>query len=341
MQAYLDILRNVLDNGVAKQPVRRGPNGEIVPVENGTIGTFCEVFRYDMSKGLFPALTTRKIAWKSVRIELQGFLQGQCSKLFYKDKGCHFWDFWANPEVVNKRLADSKVKNEDSLQEKIDLRKKIQEEEDDLGTFYAHQMRRFDEHYGKRELRNRYVYQDIGPPEVVGQYEVVIDRNGVDKGTDQLKSVLDQLTANPYDRRMFVSYWNPNQISTASLPSCHTGWNVVVYGNKLNLVWNQRSCDLYCGIPHNIAFYGLLLLLLCKHSNLEPGELVGTFHDCHLYNNQIEDAKLQLSRSPLPLPEVKIKDNKDGGFDVLKWEWDDVEMKGYQYHPAIKGKVTV
>lgn len=324
MKTYLNILKNILENGTPKQPVRRDHDGNIVPVENGTIGTFCEIFRHNMSDG-FPLITTKKMAFKTFCVELEGFIKGITDKQWFKDRGCKIWNEWANPRVVDE-LYNSHCNIDPITGQKIKTKKEIQLEENDLGPIYGYQWRDFAASY------NTHQYDDC---------DFCDYHNGVLNGYDQLKSICDQLKANPYDRRMVCSAWNPNQMNMMALPACHVMFNVVVYGNKLNLVWFQRSNDIFLGNPANIMSYALLLLILAKHANLEPGELVGTFNDCHIYNNQIEQAKLQLTREPYPLPQLVIKDNKEGGFDPLKWEYDDVELLNYQCHPSIKAEVTV
>jgi thymidylate synthase len=127
-----------------------------------------------------------------------------------------------------------------------------------------------------------------------------------------------------------------------ALPPCHWGFNVVVYGGRLNLVWHQRSADLLLGVGANIASYGLLLLLLAEEAGLKPGELVGTLADCHIYCNLLDNARELVKREENTLPTVKIKRKNDGSFSIFDWTWDDVELIGYDPHPAINmGSVTV
>lgn len=159
-------------------------------------------------------------------------------------------------------------------------------------------------------------------------------------GSDQLKTVVNNLKNNPYDRRMVVSFWNPNTIHSAALPSCHLLHNIVVYGNKLNLVFFQRSCDFL--INQSITTYGLLLLLYCEESGLEPGELVGIFSDCHLYTNQIENAKELLKREERGFPIVTIKRKQDRSFSIFDWKYSDIILDNYNPHDRMDmGSVTV
>lgn len=310
MKEYLRILNNVL-NGTPKQPTRM-VNGKAELVENGTIGTFCEVFRHNMSDG-FPLLTTKKVSIKNIAVELEGFIKGVTSKKWYQDRGCHIWDQWCNPSKIPPFLT-------------LEERKKFQLEHDDLGPIYGAQWRKFDEYYGIIPT-----YNDAG--HLDRDYSMM---NGVFEGFDQLKYIAKTLRSNPYDRRMVCSAWNPNQFYLMALPPCHYSFNVVVYGKKLNLVWNQRSVDTCLGLSYNIASYALLLLLLSKHANLEPGELVGTLSDCHLYNNHLDQAKLQLTREPYPLPTLEVLND-----DIFEWDHTKIKLNNYQYHPAIRAEVTV
>lgn len=325
---YLEIIKNVVKNGTLKQATRLDNNGKPIPVENGTIGTFCEIFRHDMSQG-FPLTTLRKMPWKSIRVELEGFIKGITDKKWYQDNGCKFWDEWCNPQDVDLRV-NYVMKTQDNTYLGIkynneqELRKAIQKEQTDLGPIYGYQWRKFGETYGDRN--------QMTTPELLS----------CNSGFDQLQSIVEKLKTTPYDRRMVCSAWNPNQMDQMALMPCHWGWNAVVYGDKLNLIWHQRSCDLMLGVGANIASYGLLLMLLCKESGLKPGELVGTLADCHIYDNLMDNAKELIKREEKELPTITIKDKADGTFSIFDWTWSDVEINGYDPHPPIKmGEVTV
>lgn len=341
---YLEIVKNVLNNGTPKQATRLDNNGNVIPVSNGTIGTFCEIFRHDMSKG-FPLTTLRKMPWRSIRVELEGFIKGVTDKKWYQERKCGFWDEWANPKVVQQKAlqkactqADFPIPKEGFVPSK-NLLKEVQSEEKDLGPIYGYQWRHFGENY---------TYHNWGHPNCFSETEDLIaypdfdEMDGLVKGFDQLKSIVDKLKSNPYDRRMVCSAWNPNQMDMMALPCCHVLHQVVVYGNKLNLTWFQRSCDLTHGVPANIASYALLLLLYCEESGLEPGELVGVLADCHIYENTINAAKKLVERDEKKLPQVKIKRKEDGTFSIFDWNWNEVEIIGYDPHPSIDmGEVTV
>lgn len=327
MRSYLDIVQNILDNGVSKQPTRM-ENGKAVDVENGTIGTFCEIFRHNMSEG-FPLLTCRKLPLKNTLIELEGFIQGITDKKWYQDRGCPYWNWWANPEKVNDIIHDcAEYEGNSDILEDREYRKIVQKEEKDLGKIYGSQWREFHD-----------------PTATVDENDLHGTKYGQgsylgDNKYDQLEEIVNKLRDNPYDRRMVCSAWNPNALHTMALPPCHVLWNVVVYGNKLNLTWFQRSNDILVGNPANIASYATLLLLLCKSSNLEPGELVGIFSDAHIYNNQINNAKLLLQRKPKDLPLLEIN-SQDNLFDIFKWTHEDVKLSNYNPHPSMKFELTV
>jgi thymidylate synthase len=324
---YLEIVKNVLTNGKPKQATRYDPDGSVIPVENGTIGTFCEIFRHDMGQG-FPLTTLRKMPWKSIRVELEGFIKGITSKKWYQDRNCGFWTGWSNPKAAQDLLSNMPDRQEVG---RLTL-KEAQALEDDLGPIYGYQWRHFGEHYGEI------------PEYEVDQFDCVDFEkvNGIKEGADQLLSIVAKLRNSPYDRRMVCSAWNPNQEHLMALPSCHVLHNIVVYGDKLNLTWFQRSCDLTHGVAANIASYALLLLLYCEESGLKPGELVGVLSDCHLYENTLPSARELVKREEVSLPQVKIKRKEDGSFSIFNWTYDEVELIGYNPQEKIDmGQVTV
>jgi thymidylate synthase len=316
MQEYLRILKNVLTNGQPKQPTRFAPNGEAILVENETIASFGETFRFNMSRGEFPLLTCRKMPFKSMAVEVEGFIKGITYKKWYQERGCKYWDYWANPVEVQKSLSDAVVddKDRDSFQAKIDLRKKIQAELTDLGPVYGYQWRKFGQ-----------IYDNNGS----------MDSDGIKYGFDQFKYIVDTLKTNPYDRRMVCSAWNPNQRHLMALQPCHYSFNVVVIGNKLNLVYHMRSVDWILG--SNLGLYGLLLTLLSKESGLEPGTLMGTYSDCHIYNNHIANAMELLKKEPLPLPSIEFSEWNG----IWNWKAEHTVLKDYVSHPPMKFEVTV
>ncbi len=153
-------------------------------------------------------------------------------------------------------------------------------------------------------------------------------------GIDQLENLITGLISNPNGRRHLVSAWNVEELDQMTLPPCHYSFQCYVADGKLSLMWNQRSADLFLGVPFNISSYGLLLLLLCEETGYEPGELIGSFGDVHLYKNHLEQAKEQLTRDSFTLPEIKIDYN-----NILKGDFN-VELVDYKAHPTIKAPLS-
>lgn len=271
---YLRVLRKLIDKGV----YREGRNG-------GTYGLFGEQLRFDLSEG-FPLLTTKKVHFHSILVELLWFLRGDTNIKFLKDHNVSIWDEWAD-------------------------------ENGDLGPVYGKQWRDW-----------------------IGAKKVVYDNTSgasehVPVHIDQLKNVIEGLKRDPYGRRHIVSAWNPVEVDSMALPPCHTMFQFHVANGKLNCQLYQRSADWFLGVPFNIASYALLTMLVAHEVGLEPGEFVHTFGDLHLYANHVEQAKEQLTRQPVELPQVML--HHDGSiFDVGV---DDVEL--IDYHPAAAIKAPV
>lgn len=328
MKQYLDITKNILYYGQPK-PNRTGTDTILLPFQH---------FQHDMNDG-FPLLTTKKMAFKSICVELEGFIKGITSKKWYQERDCHVWDEWANPmtpicnNVPLRSWPSSMWTNmcgpqceEDILQYPNcktiqDVNKYVHDQEqrecDDLGPIYGYQWRHFGACYDEND-------------------------NGPVDGYDQLKNIIKTLKTNPNNRRMVCSAWNPNQLNRMALPPCIFTWGLVYnFDEKLNEILNlwfiSRSCDWGIGGPWNIASYALLLLLICHEVNMNPGLLSGFFADCHIYENHIEQLKLQLKREPFTLPSVKIINNKS----IFNWTHKDVELINYQHHSMIKLPIAV
>ena len=280
MNNYLDIVKNVLDNGTPKEN-RTGIK---------TYSTFCEVFRHDMRAG-FPLLTTKKMPYRTIAVELEGFINGITDKTWYQERNCKIWNEWCNPELLRF--------NQDASPE---VKKELQKMETDLGPIYGYQWRNWNLNYSS----------------MGGGFETV----------DQLKNVIDTLMTNPNDRRMVVSAWNPTQMHLMALPPCHYAFTIVHLDGVLNLCWKQRSADLMLGVPFNIASYGLLLELIAHHVGMVAGELVGILEDCHIYENHIDGAKEQLSRKCKKLPSLSLHEPYNiyewthQDFDIVEYEPD-------------------
>jgi thymidylate synthase len=258
------------------------------------------MFEHDMSKG-FPLLTTKKMGMKSIASELEFFIKGITDKKWLQERNNHIWDEWANPQKAPYGHTEEA--------------KKKMSAETDLGPIYGFQWRHFNAEYKNQDT----------------------DYNG--KGVDQLARVVEKLKADPTDRRMIVSAWNPQQLHLMALPPCHYSYQITVIGGKLNLLWNQRSVDTMLGLPYNIASYALLLHLLAKEANLNEGKLVGFLGDVQIYENHMEGAKEQLGRDPnkYSMPQIKTENFTS----IFEWSSTDTAIENYQSYPTIKFEIAV
>jgi thymidylate synthase len=155
---------------------------------------------------------------------------------------------------------------------------------------------------------------------------------------DQISEAVETIKHNPDSRRIIVSAWNVADLPDMKLPPCHAFFQFYVADGKLSLQLYQRSADIFLGVPFNIASYALLLLMMAQVTGLKPGEFVHTLGDAHIYSNHIEQVKLQLTREPRPLPQMKINSEVK---DIFAFDYDDFTLEGYDPHPHIKGEVAV
>lgn len=290
MQQYLDIVKNILENGEKKED-RTG---------TGTLAIAGAMFKHDMSKG-FPLLTTKKVAYKCVRTELEFFIKGITDKKWLQDRGNHIWDEWCTPLKV-PYAHDEETK-------------KRMLEERDLGAIYGWEWRYFGAEY--KDYNTDYTGQ----------------------GVDQIKKLVEELKTKPWSRQMLVLAWNPLDIDKAIPPYCHYAFQVTVINNKLNLLWNQRSIDTALGLPFNIASYATLLHLLAKETGYQEGTLVGFLGDTHIYLNHIDALKEQLTRDPnkYPLPRIETENFTS----IFDWQYSDTKLIDYQSYPKISFKISV
>lgn len=155
---------------------------------------------------------------------------------------------------------------------------------------------------------------------------------------DQIAQVVHDIKTNPDSRRLIVSAWNVADIPQMALAPCHTMFQFYVANGKLSCQLYQRSADVFLGVPFNIASYALLTMMIAQVCDLEPGDFVHTFGDAHIYNNHIEQVKLQLTREPRPLPQMHLNPEVK---DIFSFKYEDFELKNYDPHPHIKGEVSV
>ena len=267
----------------------------------GTISVFGKQIRHDMSEG-FPLLTTKKMAVKTVMTELKWFLKGDTNIKYLVDNNCHIWDGDAYKlyERTYNHDLDEPLSQKEFI-EKIKTDDEFAKTWGQLGPVYGKGWRAWKTWGGH---------------------------------IDQLKELITNLKENPHSRRLMVSAWDVGKLDQMTLPPCHYSFQCYVNDGKLSLLWNQRSVDTFLGLPFNIASYGMLLLLLCEETNLEPGELIGNLGDTHLYKNHLEQAEEQRLRSSYQLPTVKLSN-----VDILNGEFD-YEIEGYKYHPTIKAPLS-
>jgi len=264
MKQYLDLMRYVMENGVRKED-RTGV---------GTISVFGFQTRYDLAAG-FPAVTTKKLHFRSITHELLWFLQGDTNIKYLKENRVRIWDEWAD-------------------------------ENGELGPVYGHQWRSWPTPDGKT--------------------------------IDQISLLVERLQSNPDSRRHIVSAWNVADVDQMALPPCHTLFQFYVANGRLSCQLYQRSADIFLGVPFNIASYALLTMMIAQVTGYELGDFVHTFGDAHLYINHLEQAKLQLSRNPYPLPTMKLNSDVKSIFDFT---YNDFELVNYQSHPTIKAQIAV
>jgi len=155
---------------------------------------------------------------------------------------------------------------------------------------------------------------------------------------DQIRQVVDSIITNPDSRRHIVSAWNVGELDLMALPPCHLLFQFYVANGKLSCQMYQRSCDIFLGVPFNIASYALLLMMMAQVTGLKPGEFVHTLGDAHIYLNHTEQVRLQLSRTPFRLPQMTLNPNVK---DILEFRFEDFTLSGYESHPHIKGEISV
>lgn len=264
MQAYHDLLRYILENGLKKSD-RTG---------TGTLSIFGYQMRFNLQEG-FPLVTTKKIHIKSVIYELLWFLKGDTNIRYLNEHGVTIWDEWADKNG-------------------------------DLGPIYGKQWRSWQTRDGK--------------------------------SIDQIAEAIRLIKNDPDSRRIVVSAWNVEDLHKMKLMPCHVLFQFYVADGKLSCQLYQRSADVFLGLPFNIASYALLTMMIAQVCDLKPHEFIWTGGDTHLYLNHIEQAKLQLTRTPKPLPTMRLNPAVK---DIFAFRYEDFTLENYDPYPAIKADVSV
>jgi thymidylate synthase len=277
MKTYLDTLKFVLETG----QVREDRTG------TGTIGIFGMQSRYDLSKG-FPAVTTKKLAFRACLGELLWFLEGssderRLAEITHGTRSASKKTIWTDNAMSKYWLPNAQFIG-------------------DLGRVYGVQWR------------------DFG-------------------GVDQVVELVNNIKKDPYGRRHILTAWNPGQLDQMALPPCHCFAQFYVTADgKLSCQMYQRSCDMFLGVPFNIASYSLLTHMISQVCGLEAGEFVHVLGDAHIYLNHVEQVKEQLAREPLPLPTLWINPDVK---DIFKFTMEDFRLDGYTSHDSIKAPMAV
>jgi thymidylate synthase len=278
MKSYLELLNDVLENGVDKGD-RTG---------TGTRSVFGRQLRFALdgsqAGGGFPLLTTKRLHTKSIIHELLWFIAGDTNAKTLQAAGVTIWDEWAD--------ADG-----------------------ELGPIYGAQWRRW----------------RAAPPRGAAPGEPAVE-------IDQLARLVEQIRRDRNSRRLLMSAWNVGELEAMKLPPCHLLTQFNVQRDRLHCLVTMRSVDVFLGLPFNIASYALLTMMMAQVTDLAPGELVFSLGDTHVYHNHFEQARLQLSREPRPLPRMIINPTVKSLFDFTP---EDFKLEGYDPHPRIAAPIAV
>ena len=299
MKQYLELLQDILDNGEIKDD-RTGV---------GTISVFGRNLRFDLRKS-FPAVTTKKLAWKACVGELLWFIEGSSDERRLAE--------------ITHGSAEGKatIWTPNALAPYWQPKAKFK---GDLGRIYGVQWR----HWNKDTIE-----KDMGPAHKGGT-RLAVDRTEV----DQLKNLIEGLKNDPNGRRHIISAWNAGELDQMALPPCHILAQFYVNKNKeLSCHMYQRSVDVFLGLPFNIASYALLTCMIAHCCNLIPGELIISTGDTHIYKDHIDQVKQQLSRTPLEAPDLWL--NPDVR-DIEKFTMNDIALLDYKSMDSIKASMAV
>jgi thymidylate synthase len=263
-------------------------NGDFVKSRAGNVKkSFGYQMRFDLQEG-FPAVTTKKLAWKAMVSELLWFLEGsnderRLAEILYEDD---------RQNLEDKKTIWTQNANAEYWKDKSKF-------SGDVGKIYGVQWRDFN-------------------------------------GVDQLKNLIEGLKKNPHSRIHILTAWNPAELNVMSLPPCHAFSQFYVSNNKLSCQLYQRSCDMFLGVPFNIASYSILIHIIAKECGFEAGEFIHSLGDFHIYEEHFEQVKIQLTRDPKKLPILKFNQKK-----INEYKTSDFELINYDHHPKIVAPMNV
>jgi thymidylate synthase len=297
MKTYLGALQQVLENGTVKED-RTG---------TGTISLFGMQQRYDLSKG-FPAVTTKKLAWRAVVSELLWFIEGsgderRLREILHGSRDSEKSTIWTDNATASYWQDRSRF-------------------EGDLGRVYGVQWRHWRTH------------DEMGNAAESGRAAVRTVRYEI----DQLLNLIDNIKKDPYGRRHILSAWNVGEIDKMALPPCHVMSQFYVSDGRLSCQMYQRSCDMFLGVPFNIASYSLLTHMIAQVCNLAVGEFVHVLGDAHIYLNHIQQVNEQLKREPLPAPQLWLNPNIK---NITEFTMADIRLDNYTSHSAIQAEMAI
>lgn len=311
MQNYLDLMNEVLTKG------------DFLPDRTGT-GTYslfgCQL-KYDLRRG-FPAVTTKKLAFKAVLSELLWFIEGSGDE---------------------RRLAEILHGTRDSSKKTIwtenaeaDYWKPKAAFEGDLGRVYGTLWRDLKRYVPADSLvPNKAIYWEGRDVKTTGLLQAYVSVNKI----DQVQQLIDGIKKDPYGRRHIISAWIPTELTDMALPPCHMMCQFHINARKeLSCMMTQRSADLFLGVGFNIASYAILTHMVAQVTGYSVGELTLNFGNCHIYKNHVDQVLEQLDREPKPLPTLWLNPEVK---DIFSFKMDDIRLEGYDHHPAIKAPMAV
>lgn len=313
MKQYLDLLKDVLDNGTERDD-RTGV---------GTIAVFGRQIRFNMADG-FPAVTTKALAWRSVVSEALWFLEGSTNEHRLAELKNDNKPYAELTEKERRTIWTANYENQG---------KALGYTDGEMGRIYSAQYRGF---RGVKEIKDPMYNQDGSLHGYNVYYDTVV--------VDQVSDVIEQIKNNPNSRRLIVSAWNPAELNVCTLPPCHILYQFDVDGDNLSLMWVQRSVDCGTGLPFNIASYALLLHIVARMTGKIPHELIGSFGNTHIYKNHVEQVKEQLTRKPHKLPTLQLPENADySDIDLfLKTvKTSDFKLLNYEHDAPLKYPMAV